>query len=336
VFANIQDIDGKLFDKLGDDFSNDPSLPYTVSSGQNMRLAINAWTEFGASYGRVIAQKGPHYLKGGITLKYLAGAGNGYINIDHFNGTIDQDVIQQDAYLRNTTGRIAMGFGGMQLSGAETSDIFNMNSRGFGTDIGFVYEFRPGGSMLNSKAYKLKIGAALLDVGSIKYEKDMQRSGAYNMDITGSEKLSLSDLGNIDIDDYNSFFTARPALFTPDNSNAAKSYRVSLPTSLQLEADYHVVSGLYANVTSQIALSNGRKKGYNSYVYSGFTVTPRFELKRFGFYLPINYNDLTKMNAGAAFRIGPMYMGSGSILSSLMGKSRQADVYFGFRISLLK
>jgi hypothetical protein len=336
VFANIQDIDGKLFDKLSEDFSDDPSLPYTLSANHDMRMAINAWTEFGASYARVLAQKGPHYFKGGITLKYLAGAGNGYINIDHFNGTIDQNTVQQDVFLRNTTGRIATGFGGVQLSGAETGDIFNMNSRGFGTDIGFVYEFRPGGSLLNGKSYKLKLGAALLDVGSIKYEKDMQRSGAYNMDITGSEKLSLKELGNIDIDDYNSFFADRPTLFTPDASNTASSYKVSLPTSLQLEADYHVISGLYANVTTQFALSKSKKKGYNSYVNSGFTVTPRFEMKRFGFYLPINYNDLTKVNAGAALRVGPMYVGSGSIVSALMGKSKQADIYFGFRIGILK
>jgi hypothetical protein len=164
----------------------------------------------------------------------------------------------------------------------------------------------------------------------------MQRSGAYNMDITGSEKLSLKELGNIDIDDYNSFFADRPTLFTPDASNTASSYKVSLPTSLQLEADYHVISGLYANVTTQFALSKSKKKGYNSYVNSGFTVTPRFEMKRFGFYLPINYNDLTKVNAGAALRVGPMYVGSGSIVSALMGKSKQADIYFGFRIGILK
>jgi hypothetical protein len=59
-------------------------------------------------------------------------------------------------------------------------------------------------------------------------------------------------------------------------------------------------------------------------------------MKRFGFYLPINYNELTKMNAGAALRVGPMYVGSGSILSALMGKSKQADIYFGFRIGILK
>jgi len=43
-------------------------------------LSVNAWTEFGASFGRVLLDKGPHYFKGGITLKYLAGMANGYIS----------------------------------------------------------------------------------------------------------------------------------------------------------------------------------------------------------------------------------------------------------------
>lgn len=336
MFANIVDVDGKLFNKLSEGFTNDASLPYTISSSENMRFAVNAWTEIGVSYGRVITRKGPHFLKGGITLKYLAGAGNGYLNIDRFNGTIDQDILLQDVYLKNTTGRIATGFGGINFSDVGADDLLDMNSSGFGTDLGFIYEFRPGGSLLNNKSYKLKLGVALLDLGSIRYEKDMQRSGTYDFNITGSERLSLQELGELDIDDYNQFFKDRPQYFTPSATNGTTSYRVSTPATLQLEADYHVQLGFYVNVSSQLSLSNNKSKGYNSRSYSGFTATPRYEFKRFGVYLPINYNQLTKLNAGASLRVGPMFVGSGSILSALMGESRQADLFFGFRFGMLK
>ena len=336
LFLNITDIDGKLFDKISQDFSNDPNLPYNISSAQNMRFTANAWSEIGVSYGREIVQVGPHYIKAGITLKYLAGAGNGYIAIDKFNGTIDQDLLLQDAYLRNTTGSISTGFGGINFSNMEGGDLFDMNSTGIGTDLGFVYEFRPGGSLLNKKAYKLKVGAALIDAGKIRYEKDAQRSGTYDISITGSEKLSLRELGELDVDNYNSFFESRPEYFTASADNNEKSYKVSLPTTLQLEADYHVVKGFYVNTTSQIALAGNNKKPFNAQTYSGVTVTPRYEMKRLGVYLPVNYNSLTKMNAGASVRFGPLYVGSSSIVSALMGKSKQADVFFGFRIGLLK
>lgn len=336
MFANITDIDGKLFDKISEDFNNDPSLPYTISSTRNMRFAVNAWSEFGASYGRELFNNGSHFIKAGVTLKYLSGAGNGYIAIDNFNGTIDQDVLLQDAYLRNTTGSISTGFGGINFSGMDAGDLLNGKSAGFGTDIGFVYEFRPGGSLLNSKAYKLKLGAALLDIGSIRYEKDMDRSGSYNLDITGNERFSLQELNELDVDDYNAFFESRPQYFTPSSQNSVDNYKVALPTTLQLEADYHVIKGFYVNAASQIALAGNAKKAYNARTYSGFTVTPRYELKRLGIYVPVNYNSLTKFNAGASFRFGPLFLGSSSILTSLMGESKQADFFFGFRIGLLK
>jgi len=336
VFSNIVNIDGKLFDKISDDFSNDPSLPYTISSSQNMRLTVNAWSEIGVSYGRVITQKGPHFLKGGITLKYLAGAANGYIALENFNGTLDQNIIMREAYLKNTTGRIATGFGGVNISDIDASGLFDMNSTGIGTDLGLVYEYRPGGSALSSKPYKLKVGAALLDAGKIKYEKDMQRSGSYQIDITGSEQLSLEDLSELDLDEYNAFFESRPNYFIPSSANSQRTYKASLPTTLQLEADYHVISGLYVNAASQIALTGKNAKSADARTYSGVTVTPRFELKKIGFYLPLNYNSLTSMNAGASFRFGPLFVGSGSIVSSLLGDSKQADVFFGFRFGWLK
>ncbi len=112
TMANIVDLDGKLAKQLTDDFEGDPQLPYTISSNQNMRLAVNSWAEIGASVGRVISDKGAHFFKGGLTLKYLAGAANGYVNINNFKGTINDDLVAQDAYLSNTTGRIAAGFGG--------------------------------------------------------------------------------------------------------------------------------------------------------------------------------------------------------------------------------
>lgn len=332
VFANVTDLDGKLFDKISQDFTTDPSLPYTISSAEKMRIAFNGWSEFGVSYGRVISEKGPHFFKAGVTLKYLAGAGNAYINIDNFNGTIDDDIILQDVYLKNTTGRIATGFGGVSFSDFEAADLLNMESSGFGADLGLVYEFRP----TNSKNYKLKLSAALMDLGSIKYEKDMQRSGAYDIDITGSERFSLQSLDGVEFDDLNNFFASHPAYFTADASNGQKEYKVSLPATLQVGADYHVMSGLYVNLSSQLSLSNNVSKGFNNKTYTSATLTPRFETKRFGFYLPLNYNKLSKLNAGASLRVGPFFIGSGSLLSALMGDSKQADVHFGFRFGLMK
>lgn len=332
LFANVSDIDGKLFDKISDDFTNDPSLPYTISSAKNMRVAMNGWSEFGLSYGRVISDEGPHVFKAGVTLKYLAGAGNGYVNIDNFNGTIDDDIALQDVYLRNTTGRIATGFGGLRISDFEVNDLLKMESSGIGADLGFVYEFRPE----KKEPYKFRLGVAVVDLGSIKYEKDMQRSGAYHIDITGNERFSLQELNGVDFDDLNAKFDSYPQYFTPDGSNTETKYTVSLPTTLQVNADYHVASGFFVSLASQLSLSNNKTKGYNNRTYTAVAVTPRFEKKRFGVYLPLSYNKLSSLNAGASLRLGPVFIGSGSVISSLIGNSKQADFHFGVRFGGLR
>ena len=38
AMANVSDVDGKLVNNITNDFSNDPQLPYTISTAQNMRV----------------------------------------------------------------------------------------------------------------------------------------------------------------------------------------------------------------------------------------------------------------------------------------------------------
>src|SRR5690606_35930324 len=170
--------------------------------------------------------------------------------------------------------------------------------------------------------YKFKFGVALLDLGSIVYKKDPLRSGDYNIDISNGEQLPLWQFNNLDVDDYHQFFQERPQFFIPANDNTETEYTVSLPTTLQVEADLLLYDGWYANLASQVSLSNNKTKIFNSRTYTNVTLTPRYEGKIFGFYLPINYNQLTKMNAGLAFRVGPLFFGSGSLFSALMSDSK--------------
>ncbi|MEJ7914381.1 MAG: hypothetical protein WKF70_14585, partial [Chitinophagaceae bacterium] len=69
---------------------------------------------------------------------------------------------------------------------------------------------------------------------------------------------------------------------------------------------------------------------------SSFTLTPRYEGKAFGVYLPINHNSLTQFNAGLSLRAGPLFLGSGSILSAVLGDSKQADFHIGLRFGGLQ
>ena len=339
VMGNVREVDGKLISKITEDFSNDPQLPYFVSSDKNMRITANGWSEFGLSAARILMAGHEHFLKVGITLKYLAGAANAYMDVNGFKGVLNADFIRQDVYLANTSGRIAAGFGGVRISDFDAGELTKMKSRGFGGDIGIVYEYRPGQetSSENSEeqSYKLKIGVALADIGSIRYKKDLQRSGAYNIDITGSEKLYFNDLDGLGIDDYKAFFNSRPQLFTPVSGTEQTAYSVALPATLNTEIDYQLDHGFYVHLGTQLSLA-GTGKPYNSSYYNSISLTPRYEGRRVGVYVPLSYNQLTKWNAGLSVSAGPVFVGSGSVLTALIGRSKQADVHAGIRFGMLQ
>jgi hypothetical protein len=346
VMTNIIDIDSKLAEQLIDETDDHTGFPYTISSSNNMVVNVNGWTEFGVSYAREAYAKGNHYLKGGISLKYLAGAANAAININNLNGTLALDAVTNEPYLTNSRGAIGLSFGGINTSDIEADDLLQFKSRGFGADLGFVYEYRPdtAGAMRNNSGelrrdlnkYKFRIGLALLDVGSIKYDRDLSRSGSYGINISAAQRFYLSALADAGIDDFKDTLNKYPQYFTPDGGMSEPTYNVSLPTTLQLNVDYHFQKGLYVNLATQFALTNSRTKVYNSQYYTSIALTPRFENRGIGVYLPLAYNSLTQFTAGAAFRLGPLFIGSGSVLSAALGSSKQADVLIGLHFGSLQ
>jgi hypothetical protein len=339
VLVNAIEIDGELADRLIDESSGNSSSFNILSNAKN-RVNMNAWTEFGFTYSRILMEQGEHFLKGGLTLKYLAGAANAYLGVDNLTGQVDDDLITGDPYLSNSTGRLQIGFGGVNFSDFDWNDLTSFRSSGFGGDIGFVYEYRPGGDRLAVDAfdnkYRFRIGLALLDLGSIRYKRDLARSGGYDINITGGERLNLSEVEANDLDELKAYFDSRPQFFTPIPGATTANYNVSLPGSLNLDLDYRFTKRFYLNVGGMVSLTNSDKNIYNGQQFHSVTVTPRIESSSFGLYVPIQYHTLSKLNAGVALRYGPLFVGSGSLLTAMTGESKQADIYMGLRFGAMK
>ncbi|RYY59750.1 MAG: hypothetical protein EOO05_12320 [Chitinophagaceae bacterium] len=337
ILMNAIDFDGRLANQLLYPEDRDFELPYEIRSGNSMRVNVNAWTEFGASFGHVLYNEGAHFLKGGVTLKYLAGVTNGYLGLNNLDARLDANGVSSNGELSNASGTLLMGFGGANLDQFSASDLTSFKSSGFGGDIGFVYEYRPESALetdaLSSwraqrEKYKFRFGVSLMDLGKINYDRDNRRSGNYAIDIQGAEFVDLQELGNQGLDELNTYFASQPDLFTPIAQDGS-TYKVGLPTTLQLDADYHIHEGFFVNLGGQVSLSNNDTKIYNSQYYSGVSLTPRFEGKRLGIYLPLSYNALTDFNAGFSIRYGPVFIGSGSLLTALIGNTKQVDAHFG-------
>src|SRR5690606_19256889 len=101
VMMNAKEIDGNLAERLTSDDNDNTSFTIDASAA-NQRVNINAWTEFGLSYGRTLMEQGEHFLKGGLTVKYLAGAANGYIGVGNLTGQVTYDAGLDASFLSNS------------------------------------------------------------------------------------------------------------------------------------------------------------------------------------------------------------------------------------------
>jgi hypothetical protein len=337
LLVNISDVDGKLGKQLIDNGENETTYPYDIASNQNMAMSVNGYTSFGLTYSREIYSEGKHFLKAGVTLKYLAGSMNGFVQIKGLHTTVGRDDEKQDEYLTGASSSFAMGFGGINLSDVTVGDLLDFQSTGFGGDIGVVYEYRPDTTRIygGQNKYKLKIGLSLMDVGSIRYKRDQHRSGSYQVHIPDGQRFYLSTLTDAELDDLTDSLNRYPQYFTPEDGNQTSTYKVSLPTTLRLAVDYHLHRSLYVSVAAQAALTSSRKPA-NAWEYSAATLTPRYEGRGIGLYVPLTYSSLSGGSAGLALRLGPLYLGSGSILSAAFGSSRRADAFLGIHLGGLK
>ncbi len=328
AMMNAIDVDNKLARQLISDLDEgNITYPYTISSANTMLANANGWTEFGASYARTLVENGNHVLKPGIPLNYIAGSANAYLNLSNLNTNVNRDVLL-NPYISNSTGNIAIGFGGINVADFEAGDLLKFKGSGFGGDIGLLYEWHKDDAATDD--YVLKAGAAITDIGSIKYNRDQARSGSYAMNIAANQRFYLNEISSTDIDDIKTTLRRYPQYFTENTAANTASYSVALPSTLQLTADYHFQKNFYVNAAAQLAMTKSSSNGYNSQYYNSVAVTPRFENRSFSFYVPLAYNSLAKFVAGFGLRAGPFFIGSGSIVSALFGSSKQVDAQIGF------
>jgi hypothetical protein len=337
AMTNIVDLNSKLAKQLVDNGSNNPAFPYTLSSSGNMIMNINGFTEFGLRYARVLYDERRSLFKASVTLKYVVGVANWNVNISRLHTTIG--VGDGGSWLTNAKGAIALGFGGLDISNEfDPKDLLNFKNTGFGGDIGFVYEYRPNADEMRYKqnTYKFKIGLSVLDIGSVKYNRDEDKSGGYNIHIPKGQRFFLSSITDADIDQIKDTLNRYPQFFTENGKVADGTYRVSLPTRIHLDVDYHIRGDFYVNLAAQAALTKAKKNAVNSGYFNFITITPRYERKHFGVFIPVNYSSLANLAAGIAIRLGPLYVGSGSILSTVLGSSHRADVFAGLSFGGLR
>ncbi len=314
--ANGNDIIGEVFDSFFDGFSDNGD--FDINDEDGFHIVGHSWGEIGLSYATILLNKTNHKLAAGATLKYLRGIGSASVNSNDLRVAYDTS-----SNTANLQGEINY------YSTFDVDDFQISDQSGFGLDLGLTYEWKPDND-LNSENdslvindYKLKIGLSVMDIGHIKYSMYENRqyiANAIDVDESIFDNENLPEVfeqlyANIDLDN---------------------NLRVKLPTSLNVQADWNINSKFYVNMFSNLSLvSNGNRRTNN--MVDNYILTPRFETKVFTAQLPLSYSGLGNFKAGIGFRLGPFYVGSGSVLSNLFhNDSKSADAYIGMKIPIYK
>jgi outer membrane protein OmpA-like peptidoglycan-associated protein len=322
---NLNEANGNLLEKEG---GFDENEDFSIVE-EDIYGSFTAWGEIGATYARVLLNDEEHFLKGGLTGKILQGLGNVYI--EGSNISVDYDSNTREV---TTTGELHLGdTGDINEQGNVGNALDFDNGFGIATDIGFVYEWRPnnsrytkmksdGSSITNRGAnkYKLKLGVSLTDVGKL-------------LNVKGTDRLY--DLNRTqDIDNFDGDVLEEALLDNFNQISSAQSNDYVLPTALHTNADLNLTSKFYLNLNADISRTSKTKKN-TGHILNQYRLTPRYESKWLAFYSPFSIMSGVGFQWGAGFRLGPLYMGSGSVISSLIGNNTKAlDLFAGIKIPI--
>lgn len=330
VKANFVDIDANLGSKLINGAMNSTNGVSTITNTSNQRTNATAWGEVGFSVSRKIYETDRTSINGGVTFKLLFPGTYANVGLGNFNGTITTENTG-DLYLSDANANLNIAYSGSLADNfTNTSDytksIFG-NLKGMATDIGIDYQLKDG-----DNSYKLKIGAAIKNMGSMTFSGDDNVSRNYKLEISGADKLNLNVFNDVEgIKDIEKVLLDSGYLKL---ENGEKDFKVKLPTVLNLYADVKVISKLNLTLFLQRKMNDN---GGNNQITSQniFSVTPRISLGIFEAYIPVSFNEISGTTGGFGFRLGGFFLGSNSIITALTSDSKQADIYTGFRFGFL-
>lgn len=323
TFINFNQVPGDLVSFIETtDFDNEVFEINNI----NLRATSHLWAEIGATYGRVFLNKDKHFLKAGLTLKYLQGYGYVSATANNFEARFEPNASSGsvDGTLEyNVSDNLDKNKSDAPFNGDDDEEL-EVSSTGFGIDLGVVYEYRTDETLADKKnknKYKLKFGLAVTDIGSLTYDDSSQAL----YDFTGLPNFDRGSFEDFDFD---------AADFENVESSNVNSRKISLPTALHLNADYNVTSRVYVNLNADFSFVDESEADANR-IENTYSLTPRFETQFFSLYSPIGIREFSGFNWGAGFRLGPLYVGSGSIISNLISdESKSIDVYAGLKVPI--
>ena len=292
--------------------------PYPIPS---FDLSYMSWHEFGLNYVKNFKGYSTINLIG-ITVKYLSG--NDAVFFEN-KKTIQFEQIPNDsvAVLDHTNAQYGYTNSGISFD----NFLMKFNGTGVSIDLGATVIF---GEDIND--YKFRIGASLLDLGFIKYNKN---SVGYNVNINTFKAFDIS--GFRAIEQFSQLDSAFQIINeqlnqNPENRTVSNTFKMWLPLALSLQFDYSISELFYINAT---LVQGIRTKGHQVTRGNILSITPRIEHRWFSVSTPLVLYDWNNFRPGISVRLAFFILGSDNIYGLFTNRNRYtgSDLYVGLKFN---
>ena len=286
----------------------------------NIQGASSSWIEGFLTYSRTLWDNEVSRLNGGITLKVMRGISGAFAQLN--GASVLRSVSgPQTIYLLNA-GNARYGYSSNYdrwINGRSTtqnlSSFLGKTRNGAALDLGAEYLIKTQAvtNYSNEAAayydYEWKIGVSLLDIGRNTYSFGSQSRAA------SSPKSNVSDsVLNAKFDNPGSLAGFNDSLKTIVNniSQTTGVFNVWNPTRLVINVDRPLPNNFAVNANLSLNLSrsnSGKGKTFFVSEMNLLNLTPRWETKRWGLYMPLQVTTDGKFWIGGAAKAGPLLFG---------------------------
>lgn len=277
----------------------------------------SSWLELTATYSRTLLDNEVGRLNAGFTLKAMRGISGGYLQFS--GGGLSSEYINSQLVYTLAKGNVNYGYSSnydVWNSGHSQSqnlrDFLDQSRGGAAVDIGFEYlvktqDVEVYGQPDDYFAYDWKIGAALLDLGLNEYQYGAQSRFA------GNPRTIVSDQ---ELDQKFDYIQSLPAfndsLATVVGSfvHAHGDFRIWNPARLEINVDRPLPEhfAVNADLTLNLGGNNLGKQLFTKEI-TLFALTPRWEKRDLGVYMPVQVTTDGKVWVGGAAKLGPLFFG---------------------------
>ncbi len=289
------------------------------SNSYNANGVSSSWLEAFLTYSRTIWDNEVSRLNAGITLKAMRGISGAFAQLN--DASVQRSVSgAQTIYLLHA-GTARYGYSSNYdrwRNGESTMDnlksFLGRTKNGAAFDLGAEYLIKSQAVTNYSDGdtyyeYEWKIGVSLLDVGRNSYTFGSESRTA------GNPKSNVSDSAlDAKFDDPGSLAKFNDSLATIVNNISVPGggFNVWNPTRLVINVDRPLPGNFAINANLSLNLSgsnSGNGKSFFVKEMNLLNLTPRWETRRWGAYLPVQLTTDGKFWVGGAVKAGPLLLG---------------------------